>query len=142
MVSYLTKTPRNRLVAYSILLSIIALITPITSYQEEADTTKNTSSTFVGKIVRIMGTEESSASPNPIYVRINDTITFVNLDGTNGGTAHSIVSVKIGTTEPNGTFDTGLIRTGERSQIILTEPGIYEYFDSIYPNIRGTIHVV
>jgi len=76
MVSYLTKTPRNRLVAYSILLSIIALITPITSYQEEADTTKNTSSTFVGKIVRIMGTEESSASPNPIFKTIIQSTTL------------------------------------------------------------------
>ena len=120
--------------AYSILLTILVLMTPITSYQEELDT--------VEKTVRIMGTEENLVSPNPIYVRTNDTVTFVNIDGTNGGTDHTIVSVKAGTTEPDGTFDSDLIRTGKNFKITLTEPGIYEYFDSIYPSIRGTIHVV
>ncbi len=134
MESYSMKTRSNRLFAYSILLTILVLMAPITSYQEVPNT--------IEKTVRIMGTEENSVSPNPIYVRANDTLTFVNIDGTNGGTAHTIVSVKAGTTEPDGTFDSGLIRTGENFKITLTEPGIYEYFDSIYPNIRGTIHVV
>ncbi len=127
---------------YSILLSIPVLMTPITSYQEESDTIENTRSTSAEKIVRIMGTEENSVSPNTIYIRTFDILTFVNLDGTNGGTTHTVISVKTGTTEPDGTFDSGLIRTGENFKTTLTEPGIYEYFDPTYPSIRGTIHVV
>ena len=120
--------------AYSILLSISILMTPITSFQEEFDT--------IEKTVKIMGTEENSVSPHSIYVRTFDIVTFVNLDGSNGGTTHSVISVKTGTTEPDGTFDSGLIRTGENFKIILTEAGIYEYFDPIHPSIRGAIHVV
>ena len=133
---------KDRVFAYSILLPILVLMTPITSYQEEPDTIENTRSTSAEKIVRIMGTEENSVSPNTIYVRTYDIVTFVNLDGANGGTTHTVISVKTGTTEPDDTFDSGLIRTGENFKTTLTEPGIYEYFDPIYPSIRGTIHVV
>ena len=136
------KVQNNQISAYSILLTILVLMIPITSYQEELETIENTELTPVEKIVRIMGTEENSVSPNSIYVRTFDVVTFVNLDGSNGGTTHNIISVKIGTTEPDGTFYSGSIRTGENFKITLTEPGIYEFFDPIYPNIRGTIHVV
>ncbi len=136
------KIQNNRLFVYSILLTILVVMTPITSYQEELETTENAKSTPVEKIIRIMGTEENSVSPNSIYVRTFDVVTFVNLDGTHGVTTHTVVSVKTGTTEPDGTFDSGLISTGENFKTTLTEPGIYEYFDPTYPNIRGTIHVV
>ena len=133
---------KDRVFAYSILLPILVLMTPITSYQEESDTIENTRSTSAEKIVRIMGTQENPVSPNAIYIRTFDILTFVNLDGANGRTTHTVISVKTGTTEPDGTFDSGLIRTGENFKTTLTEPGIYEYFDPIYPSIRGTIHVV
>ena len=133
---------KDRIFAYSILLTILVLMTPITSYQQEPDTIENTKSTPIEKIIRIMGPEENSVSPNSIYVRTYDIVTFVNLDGTNGGTTHTVISVKTGTTEPDDTFDSGLIRTGENFKTTLTEPGIYEYFDPTYPSIRGTIHVV
>ncbi len=133
---------KDRVFAYSILLPILVLMTPITSYQQEPDTIENTKLTPIEKIIRIMGPEENSVSPNSIYVRTFDIVTFVNLDGANGGTTHTVISVKTGTTEPDGTFDSGLIGTGENFKTTLTEPGIYEYFDPIYPSIRGTIHVV
>jgi len=133
---------KDRVFAYSILLTILVLMIPTTSYQEESDTIENTRSTSAEKTVRIMGTQENPVSPNAIYIRTFDILTFVNLDGANGGTTHTVISVKTGTTEPDGTFDSGLIRTGENFKTTLTEPGIYEYFDPIYPSIRGTIHVV
>ncbi len=136
------KVQNNQIFAYSILLTILVLMIPITSYQEESDTIENTSSTSIEKIIGIMGTEENSVSPNQIYVRTFDVVIFINLDGANGGTTHNVISVKTGTTEPDGTFDSGSIKTGENFKITLTEPGIYEFLDPIYPNIRGTIHVV
>ncbi len=129
-----SKFLRLKIAGFAATLTILVLMTPITSYQEESNTNE--------KIVGIMGTEENSVSPNSIYVRTFDVVTFVNLDGSNGGTTHNIISVKTGTTEPDGTFYSGMIRTGENFKITLTEPGIYEFFDPIYPNIRGTIHVV
>jgi len=94
------------------------------------------------KTVRIAGLDEVSFVPNTINITKGDTIVFINVDGTNGGTAHSIVSVQIGTTLPDGTFDSGLIKIGQSFKISFDEPGIYEYIDSIYPSIRGIIHVV
>ncbi len=94
------------------------------------------------KTVRIAGLDEVSFVPNTINITKGDTIEFINVDGTNGGTAHSIVSVQTGTTLPDGTFDSGLIKIGQSFKISFDEPGIYEYIDSIYPSIRGIIHVV
>ena len=94
------------------------------------------------KTVRIAGLDEVSFVPNTINITKGDTIVFINVDGTNGGTAHSIVSVQTGTTLPDGAFDSGLIKIGQSFKISFDEPGIYEYIDSIYPSIRGIIHVV
>ena len=94
------------------------------------------------KTVRIAGLDEVSFVPNTINITKGDTIVFINVDGTNGGTAHSIVSVQTGTTLPDGTFDSGLIKIGQSFKISFDEPGIYEYIDSIYPSIRGIIQVV
>ena len=133
---------KDRIFAYSILLTILVLMIPNTSYQEESDSVENTRSTPAEKTVRIMGSQENSVSPDAVYIRTFDKVTFVNIDGSNGGTAHKVISVKTGTTEPDGIFDSGLIGTGETFQVTLNEPGIYEYFDPTFPSIRGTIHVV
>jgi len=94
------------------------------------------------KTVRIAGLDQVSFVPNIINITKGDIIVFINVDGTNGGTAHSIVSVQTGTTLPDGTFDSGLIKTGQSFRVSFDESGIYEYIDSIYPNISGIIHVV
>ncbi len=94
------------------------------------------------KTVRIAGLDGVSFIPNTINITKGDIIVFINVDGTNGGIAHSIVSVQIGTTLPDGIFDSGLIKTGQSFRVSFGEPGIYEYIDSIYPNISGTIHVL
>ena len=142
MVSY--KTNQNKKVfTYSILLTMLVITVPITSYQEEFDNATDASPrTSIDNIIRIAGIYDNSVSPHTIYIKTNEVLTFINVDGTNGGTAHNVVSAKPGSTEPNNEFDSGLIRAGEVFEVVFTEPGIYEYFDSIYPNIRGTIHVV
>ncbi len=89
------KVQNNQISAYSILLTILVLMIPITSYQEELETIENTELTPVEKIVRIMGTEENSVNPNSIYVRTFDVVTFVNLDGANGGTTHNVQDHRI-----------------------------------------------
>ncbi len=94
------------------------------------------------KTVRIAGPDQVSFVPNVINITKGDTIVFINVDGTNGGISHTIVSVHTGTTLPDGTFDSGLIKIGQSFRVSFDEPGIYEYIDSIYPNTIGVIHVV
>jgi len=143
MVSYKTNPNKSKVFAYSITLAMLALLVPIASYQEDPNAVSATSSTTgIGKIVRIAGMDENSFVPNITYIGTNQTLTFINMDGTNGGTAHSIVSAQTGTTLPDGTFGSGLIKTGQSFIVSFDKPGIYEYFDSIYPHIRGTIHVI
>jgi len=94
------------------------------------------------KTVRITGIDHGvSFTYNTINITKGHTVVFINVDETNGGAAHSIVSVQAGTTLPDGTFDSGLIKLGQSFIVLLNEPGIYEYIDSIHPHIRGTIHV-
>ncbi len=143
MVSNKTNPNKSKVFAYSITLAMLALLVPIASYQEDPNAVSATSSTTgIGKIVRISGMDENSFVPNITYIRTNQTLTFINMDGTNGGIAHSIVSAQTGTTLPDGTFESGLIKTGQSFRVSFDEPGIYEYLDSIYPHIRGIIHVV
>ena len=143
MVSYKTNPNKSKVFAYSITLAMLALLVPIASYQEDPNAVSNANSTTgIGKIVRISGIDENSFVPNITYIGTNQALTFINMDGNNGGTAHSVVSAQTGTTSPDGTFESGLIKTGQSFKVSFDEPGIYEYFDSIYPHIRGTIHVI
>jgi len=125
-------------VGIALVATFLALVISPGVALSEAHATKNS----FDKTVRIAGLDEVSFVPNTINIAKGDTIVFINVDGTNGGAAHSIVSVQTGTTSPDGTFDSGLIKTGQSFKISFDEPGIYEYIDSIYPSIRGIIHVV
>ncbi len=125
-------------VGIALVATFLALVISPGVALSEAHATENS----FDKTVRIAGLNEVSFVPNTINIAKGDTIVFINVDGTNGGAAHSIVSVQTGTTSPDGTFDSGLIKTGQSFKISFDEPGIYEYIDSIYPSIRGIIHVV
>ncbi len=129
---------KTKKVGIILLATFLALVISPAVPLSEAYATNNS----YEKTVRIAGLDEVSFVPNTINITQGDTIVFINVDGTNGGIAHSIVSVQIGTTLPDGTFDSGLIKIGQSFKISFDEPGIYEYIDSIYPSIRGIIHVV
>jgi len=129
---------KTKKVGIALLAAFLALVISPAVPLSEAYATSNS----YEKTVRIAGLDQVSFVPNTINITKGDTIVFINVDGTNGGIAHSIVSVQIGTTLPDGIFDSGLIKIGQSFKISFDEPGIYEYIDSIYPSIRGIIHVV
>ena len=129
---------KTKKVGIALIATFLALvISPAVAFSE-AYATNNA----YEKTVRITGIDEVSFAPNIINITKGDTIVFINVDGTNGGTAHSVVSVQKGTTSPDGIFDSRLIKTGQSFKVTFDESGIYEYIDSIYPSIRGIIHVV
>ncbi|MGI9566509.1 MAG: cupredoxin domain-containing protein [Nitrosopumilus sp.] len=81
--------------------------------------------------------------PNFIQVNVGEKITFVNVDGTNGGTSHAVISVNSETGVPDGLFDSGLLKTGDRFEVQFDESRVYTYVDSMYhPQIHGIISVV
>jgi len=128
---------KTKKVGIALVATFLALVISPGVALSEAYATNNS----YDKTVRITGIDGASFVPNTINITKGDTIVFINVDGTNGGAAHSIVSAQIGTTLPDGTFDSGLIKIGQSFKVSFNEPGIYEYFDSIHPHISGTIHV-
>lgn len=93
------------------------------------------------KDVKIVGLEEVSFAPNTLNIKEGDIVIFTNVDGSKGGTAHYIISVKTGTFEPDGIFSSGIIKVGEKFQVTFQHSGIYDYVDIIEPTIPGRIVV-
>jgi len=94
-----------------------------------SDTTPNT--------VNILGIESPFFAPNSINVKAGTTISFVNTDGN----IHTVTSVKAGTQDPDGTFDSNMIKIGQTFTYKFDKPGTYEYICTIHPHMHGTINV-
>ena len=61
--------------------------------------------------------------PSFIKISVGEKMTFLNVDGTNGGMAHAIISVNSETGFPDSTFDSGLLKTGDRFEVQFHERG-------------------
>lgn len=101
----------------------------ITSTPQTVSTPPNT--------VNIIGVEAPFFVPNAINVKAGTTLTFANVDGN----IHTVTSVKAGTSEPDGIFDSGMIKGGESFTYKFEKPGTYEYFCSIHTGMKGTVNV-
>ncbi len=88
-------------------------------------------------VVDIIGLESPFYLPNQIGVSAGQTIVFDNVDGNQ----HTITSVKSGTTEYDGKFDSGLLQSGEKYELTLNEKGTYDYYCALHPGMQGTIIV-
>lgn len=87
--------------------------------------------------VNIIGIESPFFVPNTINVKAGTTVAFSNTDGN----IHTITSVKAGTTEPDGIFDSDMIKGGESFTYKFDKPGTYDYFCSIHTGMKGTVKV-
>ncbi|MFB5620308.1 MAG: plastocyanin/azurin family copper-binding protein, partial [Nitrosopumilus sp.] len=87
--------------------------------------------------VDIVGLESPFYVPNMIKVTSGQTITFDNVDGNQ----HTVTSVKSGTTEYDGRFDSSLLQPGEKFDLTLNEKGTYDYFCALHTSMQGTIIV-
>ena len=93
------------------------------------------------KTIRLTGGEPCFV-PSVIKINVGDTITFLNVDGANGGMAHAIISVNSETGIPDNTFNSGLLKTGDRFETQFSERGTYTYVDSMHhPQMQGNIIV-
>lgn len=87
--------------------------------------------------VYIDGLESPFFTPDVLNIKAGTTVTFVNTDGN----THTVTSVKPGTTDADGTFDSGMIKAGKTFTFTFNTPGAYEYICMIHTHMRGTINV-
>lgn len=87
--------------------------------------------------VKIVGLESPFYAPNTIRVSVGQTITFDNVDGNQ----HTATSIKDGTAQPDGKFDSGLLQPGKKFEMTLDEKGTYHYYCALHTNMQGTIIV-
>ncbi|MDC8453747.1 MAG: cupredoxin domain-containing protein [Candidatus Nitrosotalea sp.] len=87
--------------------------------------------------VNIVGLESPFFTPNVLNIKAGTTVTFVNTDGN----THTVTSVKPGTTDADGIFDSGMIKAGKTFSFKFDKPGTYEYICMIHTGMRGTINV-
>jgi plastocyanin len=87
--------------------------------------------------VNIVGLESPFFTPNVLNIKSGTTVTFVNTDGN----SHTVTSVKPGTTDSDGVFDSGIIKAGKTFSFTFTKPGTYQYICMIHTHMTGTINV-
>jgi plastocyanin len=87
--------------------------------------------------VFINGLESPFFTPDVLKIKVGTTVTFVNTDGN----THTVTSVKPGTTDADGIFDSGMIKAGKTFSFTFDKPGTYEYICMIHTHMRGTINV-
>ena len=102
-----------------------------------AMTTTDTSGNPPSNTVNIVGLEAPFFVPNTLNVKVGTTVSFVNTDGN----SHTVTSVKHGTEDPDGSFDSGIIKAGKTFTFTFSKPGTYEYICTIHTHMRGTINV-
>jgi LPXTG-motif cell wall-anchored protein len=69
-------------------------------------------------------------SPRTVTVQPGDTVTWTNRDG-----------VRHSATAEDGSFDTGLLGSGESGEHTFREAGSYQYVCTPHPNMQGTVVV-
>lgn len=87
--------------------------------------------------VDIVGLASPFYMPNTVTIAAGETITFDNVDGNH----HTVTSIKSGTTEHDGNFDSGLLSAGKKYELTLDEKGTYDYFCALHVGMTGTIIV-
>ena len=80
--------------------------------------------------IDIIGLESPFYAPNTIRISAGETITFDNVDGNQ----HTVTSVKVGTTQSDGKFDSGLLQPDEKFELTINEKGTYHYYCALHTN--------
>jgi plastocyanin len=82
-------------------------------------------------VVKIVGLAGSNSySPNPVKVKVGETVTWVNDDSSR----HTVTS-------KDGVFDSGMMGKGQSFSYTFDKAGEYLYFCEPHPNMVGTVVV-
>lgn len=80
---------------------------------------------------------ETAFDPNPVTVKVGDNVTWVNDDPD----PHTVTSGSFGDQDAGDEFDSGYLGPHRSFSYTFDEPGEYEYFCIIHPNMVGTVVV-
>ena len=115
--------------------------------QEERSSSSSSSSSSPPPIeegnvaVSIVGNSGSSSyNPNPIEIKVGDTVTWIN----NDSSPHTVTSSSSSSNDDSSsiTFDSGVLRRGETLSFTFDLEGEYPYFCTLHPNMVGTVVVI
>ncbi|MDQ3968181.1 MAG: cupredoxin family copper-binding protein [Thermoproteota archaeon] len=88
-----------------------------------------------GIIVSIAGNSgRNSYNPNPIEIKVGDTVTWIN----NDSSPHTVTS---SSNDGSITFDSDVLRRGETFSFTFDEEGQYPYLCTLHPSMVGTVVV-
>ena len=105
--------------------------------QLQSLSTLPTNITNIVTIVGIKGT--NSYDPNPIYIKVGDTVTWINADVI----AHTVTSGKDYNRFTSGLlFHSGSIISNTAYSHTFTSPGIYDYVCMFHPDMKGEVVVI
>jgi plastocyanin len=90
--------------------------------------------------VSIVGNSGSNSyNPNPIEIKVGDTVTWIN----NDSSPHTVTSSSSSNDDSSIiTFDSGVLRRGETFSFTFDLEGEYPYFCTLHPNMVGTVVVI
>lgn len=109
------------------------------SEQDSQERTSSSSSSLTiseeGKVVSIVGNSGSNSyNPNPIEIKVGDTVTWIN----NDSSPHTVTS----SSSKDINFDSDVLRKDERFSFTFDRKGEYPYFCTLHPSMVGTIVVL
>jgi plastocyanin len=101
--------------------------------QEERSSSSSLPITEEGNVVSIVGNSGSNSyNPNPIEIKVGDTVTWINDDSS----PHTATS-----SNDSSTFDSGVLRRSETFSFTFDKEGEYPYFCTLHPRMVGTVIV-
>jgi len=125
-----TKLPRWVLVPFLAILAIIVVANSINASAE----TQITITVYASSLNCV--DNETCYSPSELTTLVGNNVTWLN----DSGVIHTVTS---GSPQegPDGTFDSGIIMSGDTFSHSFTQVGNYQYFCTIHPWMTGTVIV-
>jgi plastocyanin len=78
-------------------------------------------------------------APANIQINAGDTVTWTNLEAI---MPHDVSTIIPGEPEPVLPFQSPILQSGESFSFTFTQPGVYQYYCSLHPNMLGHVTVV
>src|SRR5439155_20481927 len=105
---------KNLTLAGSALIATVLLLLPAMAGEKVSDVNGQQVHKPVQTMVRIVGTGvDTQFYPSYLNIKVGDAVAFMNLDGTDGGVAHSVLSVDTTSRTANDIFDSGVLHVGD-----------------------------
>ena len=113
------------------------------SEQDSQERTSSSSSSLTiteeGRVVSIVGNSGSNSyNPNPIEIKVGDTVTWIN----NDSSPHTVTSSSSSSSSKDINFDSDVLRKDETFSFTFDREGEYPYFCTLHPSMVGTIVVL